>query len=118
MSAIRNYEMMLAGEMIAVLKRYGAVIYGISDESRLDRRVPTICFNIAGITPQELAAEMGAAGIGLRDGHMFSPRLMARLGLSMETGAVRVSLVHYNKIDEIDRFDRVLGEILARRAGS
>ena len=115
MAAIRRYETMLAREMIAVLKRHGAVIYGISDESRLDRRVATICFNIRGITPQELAAEMGALDIGLRDGHMFSPRLMARLGLSMEHGAVRVSLVHYNKVEEIQRFERVLGEILARR---
>lgn len=115
MAAIRDYETVLAGKMIAVLKKHGAVIYGISDESRLDRRVPTICFNIAGITPQEMAAEMGAARIGLRDGHMFAPRLMARLGLTMEHGAVRVSLVHYNKVEEIERFDKVLGEILARR---
>lgn len=115
MDAIRDHETILAGKMIAVLKKHGAMIYGISDESRLDRRVPTICFNIAGITPQEMAVEMGAARIGLRDGHMFAPRLMARLGLSMEHGAVRVSLVHYNKVEEIDRFDRVLGEILARR---
>ena len=115
MAAIREYEIMLAGRMIAVLKKHGATIYGISDESRLNNRVPTICFNIAGIAPQEMAAEMGEAGIGLRDGHMFSPRLMARLGLSMEHGAVRVSLVHYNKVEEIDRFDRVLGEILSRR---
>lgn len=115
MAAIRDYETVLAGKMLAVLKKHGAVIYGISDESRLDRRVPTFCFNIAGITPQDMAAEMGEARIGLRDGHMFAPRLMARLGLTMEHGAVRVSLVHYNKVEEIDRFDRVLGEILARR---
>ena len=43
---------------------------------------------------------------------------MARLGLSMETGAVRVSLVHYNTMAEIDRFDRVLGEILARHGAT
>src|SRR5262249_10702342 len=70
MREIRTYETMLGREMIAVLKRHGAVIYGISDENRLDHRVPTICFNIPGITPQEIAAEMGAVGIGLRDGHM------------------------------------------------
>jgi selenocysteine lyase/cysteine desulfurase len=68
-----------------------------------------------GITPQEFATEMGEAGIGLRDGHMFAPRLMKRLGLSMETGAIRVSLVHYNKVEEIARFDSVLTEIMARR---
>jgi cysteine desulfurase family protein (TIGR01976 family) len=115
MGAIREYETVLAGRMMSVLQKHGAVIYGISEVSRLDRRVPTFCFNIAGITPQEIATEMGAAGIGLRDGHMFSPRLMARLALPMDTGAVRVSLVHYNTIEEIQRFDRVLGRILAER---
>lgn len=115
MATIRDYELMLSQEMIAVLKKHGATIYGISDETKLQGRVPTICFNIPGITPQELATEMGKERIGLRDGHMFAPRLMKRLGLSMQTGAVRVSLVHYNKVEEIARFDAVLTEILARR---
>ena len=46
---------------------------------------------------------------------MYSPRLMSRLGLAPESGAVRVSLVHYNLPAEIHR----LGEVLAglRRAG-
>ncbi|RDJ04829.1 cysteine desulfurase-like protein [Rhizobium grahamii] len=115
MGAIREYELTLSRDMIAVLKKHGAVIYGISDEDRLSQRVPTICFNIPGVTPQQIAADMGEAGIGLRDGHMFAPRLMNRLGLSMEHGAIRVSLVHYNKPEEIARFDKVLGEILAKR---
>jgi cysteine desulfurase family protein (TIGR01976 family) len=115
MGAIRDYELTLSREMIRVLKKHGAVIYGISDESRLSHRVPTICFNIPGVTPQKIAADMGEAGIGLRDGHLFAPRLMERLGLTMEHGAVRVSLVHYNKTEEIARFDKMLGEILAKR---
>jgi selenocysteine lyase/cysteine desulfurase len=48
-------------------------------------------------------------GIGVRDGHMYAPRLMHRIGLSQETGAVRVSLVHYNTAAEIRRFADVLG---------
>ena len=99
-----------------MLKKHGATIYGISDETKLEGRVPTICFNIPGITPQQIAEEMGKQRIGLRDGHMFAPRLMKRLGLSMQTGAIRVSLVHYNKVEEIARFDHVLGEILSRRS--
>lgn len=112
MTAIRDYETGLSREMIGVLKKHGAVIYGISDEDRLDRRVPTICFNLPGITPQQFAEEMGKAGVGLRDGHMFAPRLMNRLGLSMATGAIRVSLVHYNKSEEIQRFDRIMADVL------
>lgn len=113
MAAIGEYELSLSREMVAALKRQGAVIYGISDEERLQGRVPTICFNIPGVSPQLISAEMGKIGIGIRDGHMFAPRLMKRLGLSMETGAVRVSLVHYNKLEEIARFEKALAEIIS-----
>lgn len=118
MAAIRDYELILSREMIRVLKKHGAEIYGISDEARLSGRVPTICFNIPGVSPQHISAEMGKARIGVRDGHMFAPRLMKRLGLSMETGALRVSLVHYNKVEEIARFDAVLGDVIAAAKGS
>ena len=58
---------------------------------------------------------LGAPGaFWMRDGHMFAPRLMKRLGLTMEQGALRISMVHYNKIEEAARFDKVLGEIIAR----
>ena len=113
MSAIRAYEQILAGEMIRVLKKNGATIYGISEEGRLDQRVPTICFNIPGHTPQAIADAMERAGIGIRDGHMYAPRLMKRLGLSMDTGCLRVSLVHYNTIAEIERFAGVLADTLS-----
>jgi selenocysteine lyase/cysteine desulfurase len=54
---------------------------------------------------------MADAGIGIRDGHMYSPRLMRRLGLSQETGAVRASLVHYNTVHEIQKFGSVLRDL-------
>jgi cysteine desulfurase family protein (TIGR01976 family) len=116
MSAIRDYEQVLGGEMLKVLTANGATIYGISDNSRLRQRVPTICFNIPGRTPQAIADAMDKVGIGIRDGHMYAPRLMKRLGLSMETGCLRVSLVHYNTIEEVSLFGSALGSILAKRA--
>ena len=114
MTAIREYEQVLAGAMLKVLKANGAVIYGIAGERRLAERVPTICFNIPSRSPQDVADAMDRAGIGIRDGHMYAPRLMQRLGLSMETGCLRVSLVHYNTLDEIARFGEVLKDSLQR----
>ena len=70
------------------------------------------------MTPQEFATRMGEAGVGLRDGHLFAPRLMKRLGLTMETGAIRVSLVHYNTIEEIRRFERIFIDVTSGRAGA
>jgi cysteine desulfurase family protein (TIGR01976 family) len=112
MRAIRDYERLLSREMILALKRQGATIYGISDENAVEKRVPTICFTLEGITPQDFATLMGRAGVGLRDGHLFAPRLMKRLGLSMETGAIRVSLVHYNTIEEIHRFEHIVERVI------
>jgi len=108
MQAIRTYEQGLSLELLRVLKDNKAKIYGIDTEARISERVPTICFNMPGVLPQDVTIAAARAGIGIRDGHMYSPRLMRRLGLTKETGAVRVSLVHYNTVDEIHRFGNVL----------
>jgi cysteine desulfurase family protein (TIGR01976 family) len=108
MNAIRVYEQSLSLELLRVLKENGAHIYGIDAENRIAERVPTICFNMPGISPQVVTETAAHAGIGIRDGHMYAPRLMKRLGLTKESGLVRVSLVHYNTFAEIHRFASVL----------
>jgi selenocysteine lyase/cysteine desulfurase len=42
---------------------------------------------------------------------MYAPRLMKRLGLGAESGAVRASLVHYNTRKEVREFGSALAEI-------
>jgi cysteine desulfurase family protein (TIGR01976 family) len=108
MNAIRQYEETLSLEMLRVLRESGAIVYGISTKERISERVPTLCFNLPSVAPAEVTETMSRANIGIRDGHLYSPRLMKRLGLSLETGAVRASLVHYNTIEEIHRFGNVL----------
>jgi cysteine desulfurase family protein (TIGR01976 family) len=114
MNAIRDYELVLAREMLAVLKDCGATIYGVADEARLNERVPTFCFNIGTLSPQMIVEAMAEMQIGIRDGHMYAPRLMKRLNLSMDSGAIRASLVHYNTIEEVRRFGEALRAIIAR----
>jgi selenocysteine lyase/cysteine desulfurase len=63
------------------------------------------------VPPARVTEELAKQNIGGRDGHMYSPRLMKRLGLTPESGAVRASLVHYNTVEEVRRFGRVLTEI-------
>jgi cysteine desulfurase family protein (TIGR01976 family) len=111
MTAIRNYEQTLSRGLLDALARSGATVYGVGERSRVDERVPTVCFNIPHKHPAEVVERMAEAGIGIRDGHMYAPRLMGRLGLAMDYGAVRVSLVHYNTPDEIQRFGDALKKI-------
>jgi len=111
LTAIRAYEQELSLEMLSVLKNSGATVYGIEDPGRINQRVPTLCFNLPGTPPAKVTEEFARNSIGVRDGHMYAPRLMKRLGLNAESGAVRASLVHYNTRDEIRQFSKVLAEI-------
>jgi cysteine desulfurase family protein (TIGR01976 family) len=108
MAGIEAHERDLSRAMLAVLASVGAEIYGVADPAAVHRRVPTFCFNLPGADPAAVARGLAAADIGARDGHMYAPRLMERLGLSMDKGAVRASLVHYNTSGEIDRFAQAL----------
>jgi cysteine desulfurase family protein (TIGR01976 family) len=106
--AIGDYEESLSHELLRVLKGCGARIYGIQDPALLSNRVPTLLFNMPGVAAQQVVEAMAGAGIGVRDGHMYAPRLMRELGLNAETGAVRASLVHYSTAEEIHQFETVL----------
>jgi len=111
MEAIRHYERGLSGALLAGIGAIkGATVYGIQDPQAIAQRLPTFLFNLAGVPPATVAAKLADKGIAVRDGNMYSPRLMKRLGLS-EGGAVRASLVHYNTQDEIRRFVDALAEI-------
>jgi cysteine desulfurase family protein (TIGR01976 family) len=108
--AIRAYEAQLSRAMLKVLANAKATVYGITAQEEIAHRTPTLCFNLPGVSPAKVTEELAIQNIGVRDGHMYSPRLMNRLGLAKESGAVRASLVHYNTLDEV----RAFAEALAR----
>lgn len=109
--AIRGYEESLSLEMLRVLNECGAVIYGVAEKDHVGLRVPTLGFNLPKAPPARVTEELTKQNIFVRDGHMYSPRLMERLGLAKESGAVRASLVHYNTVQEVRAFGRALAEI-------
>jgi len=114
MQAILSYERILSLELLRVLSDCGATVYGITDPARVSERVPTFSFNVGQRAPSAVTEAMARAGIGIRDGHLYCPRLMRRLALPVDSGAVRVSLVHYNTVAEIHRFGNVLSDLIRR----
>jgi cysteine desulfurase family protein (TIGR01976 family) len=112
MTAIAAYERTLSAALLDEAATVpGLTVHGVTDRARLDERVPTLCFSVAGRDPSAIAEGLAARDIGVRSGHMYSPRLMARLGL-LPGGAVRASLVHYNTTAEIARFGEALREVV------
>lgn len=112
MERIREYEATLSRALLEGLREIkGAVVYGMQSPADVRGRVPTIAFNLNDVPAATVATELANKGIAVRDGHMYSPRLMKRLGVPPESGVVRASLVHYNTRQEIDEFLRALEEI-------
>jgi selenocysteine lyase/cysteine desulfurase len=102
--------------MLAALAGVGAEVFGVTSPNAAHLRVPTFCFNLPGVDPARVSQGLADAGIGARDGHMYAPRLIERLGLILDKGAVRASLVHYNTVAEVDRFAEVLNDLSAARS--
>jgi len=77
----------------------------------MHERVPTLCFSVDGRAAADIADALAARDVGARSGHMYSPRLMARLD-APGGAVVRASLVHYNTVDEIAQFGAALRAVV------
>lgn len=111
---MRPYEMGLAARLICgLLEIPGLNFYGISDPARFHERVPTVGVRLSGHTPLECARFLGDRGIFTWDGNYYALNLTERLGVEKDGGLLRIGLVHYNTIDEVDRLLAVLQEFAA-----
>lgn len=113
LASIRDYEATLSEAMLAELHAAGAIVYGVDHPARVSQRVPTFCFRLPGVAPALVTETMSARGIAIRDGHMYAPRLMKHLGLALDAGVNRASIVHYNTLEEIHEFGKVLRDIVS-----
>ncbi|CAM3364609.1 cysteine desulfurase-like protein [Paracoccus nototheniae] len=84
--------------------------------NRDSTRVPTIAFRFDGIASGAVARAMDDHGIAIRFGDFHSRRLVEHLGEDHDGGVLRVSMVHYNTLAQVDRLTDALGKILAREA--
>jgi cysteine desulfurase family protein (TIGR01976 family) len=98
MAEVESYELGLFGRLLDGLAAMGHVtLYG-----KAARRTPTAYFNVAGHTPREVAAALGARGVNVWSGDNYAYELVRALGLQ-NGGAVRAGLVHYNDASDIER---------------
>ena len=113
-SVIRDYEHELSRALIHTIQSVpGTRVHGITDMDRLDERVPTVSFTLEGKNPEKIANAIGDEGIYVWNGHNYALAIVERMGLLEAGGMVRVGPVHYNTMDEIERFGEALKKILA-----
>jgi cysteine desulfurase family protein (TIGR01976 family) len=112
MSAIRAHEQTLSiGTLGRLASVPGLQLYGIGDPERADERVPTFSFTLSGHHPRAIAEHLAAGGISTWDGDFYAWELARAIGLDGSGGLLRIGLVHYNTLEEVDRLVEALGEL-------
>jgi selenocysteine lyase/cysteine desulfurase len=98
---IQHHENQLAAPILKFLDAH-ADIRLIGKASVLDNdRVPTIAFKPLKQGSQKLAQQLQNAGIGTENGNFYAHRLVRDLGIDPDDGVVRISLVHYNRQQDV-----------------
>jgi cysteine desulfurase family protein (TIGR01976 family) len=109
---IHPHERAMMEKMIAGLVAIpGLKLYGISDPRRFDSRCATIVVRIEGHTPLELATKLGNRGFFTWDGNYYALNVTEQLGVESTGGFLRIGLVHYNTMEEVERMLAALREI-------
>ncbi|MBV9271179.1 MAG: cysteine desulfurase-like protein, partial [Candidatus Eremiobacteraeota bacterium] len=101
--ATAEWERTLAVQLVRGLQSLPDVtIYGITDESVFDRRVPTVSFRHATRTPPDIAAALAEENIFVWSGNNFALEVVRAIGADETEGVVRIGMAHYNTPAEID----------------
>jgi cysteine desulfurase family protein (TIGR01976 family) len=111
--AIHPHEQAMMERMITgLLAIPGLKLYGISDPRRFENRCATIAVRIEGHPPVELATKLGERGFFTWDGNYYALNVTEQLDVERLGGFLRIGLVHYNTMEEVERLLAALREIV------
>jgi len=118
MRTIEAYERQVSARALA---GFGGIpdltVHGLADPGRAAERTPTFAVTLAGWTPRAIAEALATRGIFAWDGDFYATTLVEDLGLAGSGGVVRLGMVHYTTLDEVDRLLEALRELAERGPG-
>jgi cysteine desulfurase family protein (TIGR01976 family) len=99
-----DYEAKLANRVLDVLRQMpGARIIG-RDTAEPGRRAATISVVPDQMKPSEVVRQLVGRQLSVRNGHFYAYRCVKALGIEdPEEGVIRISIVHYNSEEEVER---------------
>ena len=112
--AIGDHERELSlGLLDGLVRLPGVTVHGITDADLIDQRVATYSITHDQLSPGELAKHLARRGIFTWAGNHYALPVTEALGLE-PGGTLRISALHYNTLEEIERTISALGDVLAK----
>ena len=109
---IAQHEQKLAQRLLDFLNENPKVKIIGNPEADAARRVPTISFIHEDLKSNEIVEQIDDYRIGIRFGDFYAKKLVEDFGLTDKNGVVRVSLVHYNTEEEVQRLIWALDKVI------
>jgi cysteine desulfurase family protein (TIGR01976 family) len=115
-TAVTAQEDALVGRLLSYLTtRNDCQIFGAT-RNEASQRIPTVAFRFDGRNSGVVAKAMDAYKIAIRHGDFHARRLVESLDQTGDGGLLRVSMVHYNTLEEVDRLCVAFDTILRKAA--
>ncbi len=109
---IAEHEELLADHLLRYLNSKPNIKIIGETSSDKSKRVPTISFIVKDRMSNSITLKVDEHKIGIRYGDFYARRLIDDLDLSKQNGVVRVSLVHYNTLEEVNHLIEVFDKVL------
>lgn len=106
-----SHEETLSKQLVDFLNSKSNVKIIGSKDWHKEVRVPTVSFIVEGIKSSEIPLKIDDYMMGIRYGDFYARRLIESLGLMDNDGIIRVSMVHYNTISEVDQLIKILDQL-------
>lgn len=110
---IREHETQLTQRLLSAVEALpGLDVVGRGSDT-MSNRSSVVSIRSERIPVSNLVKRLADRKIATGHGHFYAVRLLEALGLEIEEGVLRVSMVHYNTREEVDRLASALAEIIA-----
>jgi cysteine desulfurase family protein (TIGR01976 family) len=110
---ILQHENSLAAPLLEFIHHHADLHLLGKSHTRDNDRAPTIAFKPLRQSSESLTHKLQDAGIGSEHGNFYAHRLITDLGIDVDDGVVRLSLVHYGNQHDVNRILQALDAALA-----
>ena len=108
---LSEYETKIGNILLKYIsKRKDIKLIGKKEIYKKDR-APTISFTFNDISSKKASQILVKNGIATRNDNFYAWRCLKSLGIDTSDGVIRISMLHYNKINEVEKLISVLEKI-------
>ena len=108
---ISNHEEQIANPLLQYLNSRNDIKLIGKKKIENKNRAPTIAFTFVNQSSKKISDQLVKNGIATRNDNFYAWRCLKALGIDVDDGVVRTSMVHYNTHEDVEKLISVLKKI-------